>query len=319
MAYQVKLVDGEGIKSFALPEYQSGVWNYFGDPDIEHQDVELYSRVAAVFRVVNMTADAIANIPFAVLNSSGDTVDHSAEWQNVVGFMAKPRELLRLWRLSLFMTNSAYGFLSKTRAQPRAQLVSDLRYIVPDTITPDVDSENGLLGFKRQVGAETKYYKRIDDGGPMFWMYWLDHTTELLPSRHTEFRALMAAAGALFYSDYYVEKFFKRGGIDPHMLLVKGSPTKEDRERIESLWTKIITLGDRFLGKVFNAETIEPVKLGSGVDNLTSAQLHEDKIEDIAIAAGIPMSLLLASSANYATAQVEKDTWIRDNIIPKAM
>ena len=316
---QVQFLDGTGVKNITLPQYPDSAWDWIsGKPDDEDKSVNLYSRVAAVFRVANLTADAIANIPFAVVNKQGDTIDDSEDWQNVVGFMPQPKDLLRLWRMSLFMTNSAYGFLEKSRSQPRTPLTANLRYIVPTTITPDIDKDEGLRGFKRRLGAETTYYKRIDDGGPIFWMYWMDHTTELEPSEHTEFKALMAAAGVLFYSDYYVENFFQRGGIKPHLLFVKGSPTREDREQIESVWTKIISGGYKFLGKVFNSETMDVTPVGDGIENMTKTQLHQDKLEDIAIAAGMPLSLIIASSANYATAKIEKQTWLTDTIIPKA-
>jgi len=317
---QVQFLDGQGVKNITLPQYPDSAWDWItGKPDGDgDKATNLYSRVAAVFRVANLTADAIANLPFALVNKAGDTVDDSEDWQNVCGFMNQPKDLLRLWRLSMFMTNSAYGFLEKKRSQPRAPLQSDLRFLVPTTITPQVDKSEGLIGFKRRLGSETTFYKRIDDGGPIFWMFWMDHTTELLPSEHTEFKALMAAAGVLFYSDYYVENFFQRGGIKPHLLFVKGSPTKEDREQIESVWTKIISGSYKFLGKVFNSETMDVTPVGDGIENISKTELHADKLEDIAIAAGMPLSLILASSANYATAKIEKLTWLSDTIIPKA-
>jgi hypothetical protein len=126
----------------------------------------------------------------------------------------------------------------------------------------------------------------------------------------------MGAAGVLFYADYYIQAFFQRGGIKPTMLMVKGVPSREDREKIESIWDKIVSGSYKFLGKVFNADAIEPHVIGEGVENLTDNALHREKIEDIAMAAGMPLSLLLANSANYATADIEYRTWFRDKVIP---
>ena len=303
--------NGAQTKSILLPEYPDSAWDWLeGKPDTDNKENELYSRVSAVYRVANMTADAIANMPFNIINDKGDEVDSSEDWQNVIGYMQNPKELLRLWRLSLFMTNSAYGFMDGNRA------IRNLRYIAPTSITPIKDKESGLTGFKRTVGNETKEYPI--SANRIFWMYRLDHTVELLPSENTEMRALMAAAGVLFYSDYYVENFFQRGGIKPSLLFVKGSPTKEDRERIENAWDKIIRGVYKFMGKVFNSETMTVQTIGDGIENLTKTQIHSDKISDIAMAAGMPLSLLLANSANYATAQTEKLSWLRDTIYPYA-
>ena len=179
-------------------------WNWItGAP--ESKDDDLYSRVAAVYRAVNLTADAMASMPFALVNiASGEDYDTSEDWQNKVGFMPNPSELLRLWRMSLFMTNSAYAFMEGNR------VIKNLRYIVPGTITPIVNSQDGLVGFKRTVGTTSTEYSLKDRR--IFWMWRRDHTTELLPSKYTEFMACMAAAGILYLADYYIQNFFQRGG-----------------------------------------------------------------------------------------------------------
>ncbi len=299
--------NGTSIKNIDFPQYPDAAWDWIEEAP-KTKDVELFSRVSAVFRVANLSADAIANMPFALIDKNGGDYDVSDDWKNKVGFMPKPRELFRLWRLSLFMTGSAYGFMEGNSR------IQNLRYIVPNTITPVVDSTKGLTGFKRRVGTTTTSYSINDKRIVYLWR--LDHTTELLPSENTEFRALMAAAGVLYYADYYVQNFFQRGGIKPTMLLVKGVATPQDREKIESVWDKVVHGWYKYLGKVFNADAIEPHVIGEGIDNLRESTLHEEKIADIAMAAGIPLSLLLSNSANYATAKTEYLTWFRDSVTP---
>ncbi|MFZ2330715.1 MAG: phage portal protein [Atribacterota bacterium] len=300
--------DGATVKNIDLPQYPDSAWNWItGNPD-DTSDEQLYSRVSAVYRVANMTADACANVPFAIMRGETE-VDNSESWQNIIGFMENPRELLRLWRLSLFMTNSAYGLL-----EDGARQRSRLRYIVPTSITPVVDKWNGLTGFTRQLGSEKRDYSLKD--GRIFWMWRLDHTTELLPSDNSEFKALMAAAGVLYYADYYVQNFFQRGGIKPALLQVSGVQTREEREKIESVWDKIVHGWYKYLGKVISADTMDVKTIGDGIDNLTGSQLHDEKLADIAMAAGMPLSLILANSANYATAQTEYAVWFRDTVTP---
>jgi len=302
-------MDGAQIKSIDLPQYPDESWDWLtGKPMQETKRNELYSRVSAVFRVANMTADAVSNMPFAIINSAGKTIDDSDSWQNVVGFLPKPHELLKQWRLSLFMSNAAYGFKEGSRMN------YTLRYLLPESITPVVDKWDGLTGFQRKLGESVREYSLKDD--VIFWMWKLDHTTELLPSDYTEMGALMSAAGVLFYADYYTEKFLQRGGIKPALLGVTGAPSVEDRDRIENIWTKVVTGAYKYLGKVINAETMTVNTIGEGLENLKDSQLQDAKIEEIAMAAGIPLSLLLANSANYATAKEEKITWLRDKVVP---
>jgi len=115
-----------------------------------------------------------------------------------------------------------------------------------------------------------------------------------------------------------VQSFFQRGGIKPTMLMVKGVPTPADREKIEGVWDKIVHGWTKYLGKVFNADAIDTKVIGEGIDNLTDSSLHDAKLADIAMAAGMPLSLLLSNSANYATAKTEYTVWFRDSVIPWA-
>ncbi len=303
----------DGVKSIDLPQFPNEAWQFYGEDDDDGKE-DFYSTVSAVFRAVNLTASATANIPFALVDKEGKDVDTSDDWQNIVGFMPKPNELIRLWRMSLTMTNSAYGFMENAKATGK-----NLRYIVPTTITPSVDNEKGLIGFKRSIGNTSKDYS-LGAKNPIFWMWRMDHTTELLPSKSTEFQAMCAAAGILYYSDHFVNAFFKRGGIKPTMLVLKGMTTKDNIDKIESVWDKIIRGGYKYLGKIFQgvdaAGGLEAQTIGEGVDTLKDETLTKSKIEDVAMSIGMPLSLLLANSNSYATAQVEYKGWYENSLGP---
>jgi len=308
----------DGVKSIDLPQYPNEAWTFYGEEDDDVKE-DFYATVSAVFRAVNLTASATANIPFALVKKSGKDYDISSEWENKVGFLPKPQELIRLWRMSLTMTNKAYGFMENSKKDGK-----NIKYIVPTTITPDVDVE-GLHGFRRTLGNTHKNYTVgpkmiVDPTHPIFWMWRMDHTTELLPAKATEFQAMCAAAGILYYSDHFVNAFFKRGGIKPTMLVLKGMTTKDNIEKIESVWDKIIKGGYKYLGKIFQgvdaAGGLEAQTIGEGVDTLKDENLTKSKIEDVAMSVGMPLSLLLANSANYATAQVEYKSWYENSLAP---
>jgi hypothetical protein len=263
-----------------------------------------------------MTANATANIPFALINAvSGEDYDTSADWKNKVGFMPDPVELLRLWRLSLTMTNMAYGFM-EGKTLGKRMLNTNLRYIVPSTLTPVVDNE-GLKLFKRSIqNVTTDYLPLPEPGGRILYMWRLDHTTEILPSPKTEYLAMMNAAGILYYSDTFIKSFFQRGGIKPTMLSVKGNILKDAMEKLENVWTRVIRGEYKYLGKVFNGDSITASVIGEGVDSLKDQGITDNSLSAVAMAIGMPLSLLLANSANYATAQTEYVSWYRDSLTP---
>ena len=164
--------DGKALKNIDLPQYPDSAWNFITEEPDQH-DTDLYSRVAAVFRAINLSADVLASVPFALVKGKTD-FDTSENWENKVGFMPNPGELFRLWRMSLFMTNTAYGFMDGNKQ------IRDLRYIVPSTIEPIVTSKDGLLGFKRTIGNVSTPYSLKDK--KIVWLWRHDYTTELLPS-----------------------------------------------------------------------------------------------------------------------------------------
>ena len=308
--------DGATAKSIDLAQYPDEAWTWITNPPDNKSDI-LYNSVAAVYRVANMSADALASLPFVVLKGEKE-VDTSAQWENTIGLMSNPKELLRLWRMSLFFTNKAYGFIQGNQAK------NELRYYAPQTISRVRTKQGTIVGFDRNVNnilykidlINKKYYwKNIFR---FIWMFRRDHTTELLASPNTEFKALMNAAGVLYNADEHVKNFYERGGIKPTLLSVQGVPTKEEREQIERWWDKVMRGVYKFLGKVVVAGSIEAQTIGEGVESLKDSSLHREKIEDIAMAAGMPLSLLLANSANYATARVEYASWFKNSVIPWA-
>ena len=312
---------GVNTKGIDLPQYPNSAWHFYSEKPQDESELDenaLYSSVAAVYRVANMSAEAIGSMPFAIMKGS-EEVDTSDDYHNVLGFFKNPKELLRLWRLSLFVDNTAYALVDGTR-----NTIDSIRYLAASTITPKVDSEKGLIGFERRVGTKKYFYEIYDNplDNQIFWMHRLDHTTEVEPSQNTELKALSLAAGTLYYSDEHIKHFFMRGGIKPHMLMLKGNTSPENAEKIEKTWDKIINGVYKFMGKLFQGVGpeggLEAIPIGEGVEVLKDVELHRGKIEDIAMAAGMPLSLLLANSANYATANVEYATWFNHSVIPWA-
>ena len=309
MDKQYLFTDGKEVKNILFPNLPDEAWHFYsGAP--EGDEVDLYASVAAVYRAANLNADTLAGLPFAIVNKAGNDIDTSDDWQNVVGFMPNPKELIRLWRLSMFATNSAYAFRETRKG------VDKYRYIVPTSIEPVFDKAFpfDLSGFKRTVGTVSFTIPLSENR--LFYMWRRDHTTELLPSKHTELTALLKAAGVIYYQDYFAEAFLKRGGILPTMLMVDGVPSPDERERIEKAWDKITRGVYKYLGKIFNAKTVEPKTIGQGMEALRDTELYESKLSDIAMAAGMPLSLLKANSANFATARVEQLQWFNHSIIP---
>ena len=310
-----KTIYMDGSKSVNIPlDFDSDFgWDVAGAMN-KIKDPQLYAGVAAVFRAAHINADALASLPFALVDERGEEYDNSEAWENKVGFLPNPRELLRLWRLSLFATNQAYGYIDRTKRGGR--VIQELRYIAPTTISIEAGAD-GIDKFIRRLAGQKDINWRPDDPR-LFYALRRDFDTELLPSANTEFFACLNSAGIMFYADSFIRDFFARGGIKPTMLMVSGVQRPEDQVRLERYWDKLVRGLTKVVGKVFNAEKVNPVVIGAGADDLKDTALYKQAIENVAMATGIPLSLLLANSANFATAQAEYASWFRDGVVPWA-
>jgi hypothetical protein len=151
-------------------------------------------------------------------------------------------------------------------------------------------------------------------------MWRLDHTTELLPSPNTEALAIMEAAGVVYYKNFWIHNFYRRGGIKPTLISVKGLVDKDSKEEKEKSWSNWLKgVGSRWsnnIARIINGETMSAATIGDGVGDMKDNTIHQDALADIAMGVGMPLSLLVANSANYATAKEEKATWYENDIIP---
>lgn len=305
--------DGKNTKSIGLENPIQDSWD-FVEAMKEGTDTDLYAKVSAVYRAMNLHASAVANLNYALVNEKGDDIDTFEDWKNTIGYMPDPRDLFRRWSLSLFQCNQAYARLDKTNA-----IKKELFYVLPNSIKV-ITNKGALSHFERWVdGVKIGEYKPNDGRFVYFWK--LDHTTELLPSKNSQFKALSNAAGILYASDWWTKNYFERGAVKPTVLAVKGMLINEKKEDLQSSWAKFVrSLGTRLseLAKIINAESMDVKQIGDGLGDIKDSPVYRSAIENIAMVSGMPLSLLLSNSASYATAEIEYGGWYRDDIIPAA-
>jgi 2'-5' RNA ligase len=320
------------------------VWSGLGAMSTRERDV-YYSRVAAAFRAFNLKANTVGNMPFCLVKQSqmdptgkpkstgikaiddteeGEYFDESATWQNKVGFLPNPSELFRLNTLSYMASNTIYNLRT---SDVLGYKTKGLRHAIADNFKPRTNATNTQLDYiERVVGTITERY--APDGKPitpgvksqLVYMWRLDHTTELLPSPNTEMLAIMEAAGVLYYKSFWVENFYRRGGIKPTLISIKGLVDKESREEKERSWSNFLKgVGSKWsnnIARIINGENMSATTIGDGIGDMKDNKIHEEALADIAMGTGMPLSLLMANSANYATAKEEKATWYENDIIP---
>ena len=285
------LYDGTGIKQVTLTSSE-GWTNLTGGSTADETDIkERYIRVPFLNRAVNLRANALSSLPFAIVrDDSGVEIDSSEDYSNALGFLPNPQRLLYLVESSLFLMGRSYLFRSYNRVK-----TLDLRYVLATSISPEFDADKGLVGFKRQLANRTLELEPED----LVYFWQLDPYVEIGPANSSPAMAALSAADVLFNVDQFASSFFERGAIKVTLLTTKGPVPEQERNRLKSWWSRLFRGSDSaWNSEIVQADAIEPVVLGEGVGELSDSELVKEKREDIATAAGIPMTLLWSTEAS---------------------
>lgn len=309
---QLTITNGMTAKSINPWDVDSNpeAWTWLsGAPQSELND--MFYKVAASFRAVNKRATSASNVPFQI--KQGKTVvNDSTHWDTEAagGFIRKPKDLIKRISLSLTFTNAAYLLMGKNVAG----VPKGLNFLVPTTIRPVLNRDGDVDYYERNINGKVERIPASDKRLVKIWL--LDHTTETLPSKHTAAAAMFNSAGGIYFQDLFIRNFFERGGVKPTVLALKGAIFNEKKEEIESRWSRFLRNLSRTSSKILNADTMDVKAIGAGVDDLKNNEVYLQAISNIALSVGMPVSELLSDFDSFATAQVDRMSWLRDDIFP---
>lgn len=253
----------------------------------------LIRLVPDLAKAVDMTATAVAAMPFEFQNDDGSVSDSSSDWQNALGGLPNPQRLVYLLAASL-CGGEAYVLPFRT---PKA--VVDLQYLAPATIEPYIDI-NGLQYFSRttQQGKSDNYIKPTE-----ILYFWLpDSNVEVGPAENNPIANALQDAQAVYSLKNTIRIYGERGFVPITLLGAKGMPNPAEREKSEKFFDRLLRGGFDVLAKIFNADSLEIKRLGAGMEELKQSykELRDDAKTSIADSFGIPTALFMADQA-YAS------------------
>lgn len=253
-------------------------------------------------KAVSMTANAISEIPFAIVNDSGDVVDDSSDWKNKLGGIKSPDILFRQIASSLCF-GKAYLIPTITN-----MTIVDLQYCAPQTIQPMIDN-SGLHTLIRSSFVNTKSMAvnynpaGLDAEDPMMMYFWLpDPDIEIGPALSFPAGTALMSANLLFSMDGTISTYAERGFVPATLLSAKGMPGAGEREKAENWWNRWLRGWTTNAAKIINAESMDVKRIGAGMDELKGSysELTKQAIENIGTAFGIPAALFMSDMA-FAT------------------
>jgi HK97 family phage portal protein len=259
---------------------------------------DAYNKVSWVYRAVSLRAQAISAMPFTLRKGDVDV-----EWP--LSNTLSP--LLYLTEAALCILGCAYWFRERNTRK-----LLNLRWLAPTTMLPVYDKTTGLVGFKRQVN-NTEIRLDLADVVYFWQPAW---ETEMGPGTPPVSVAL-SAAGQADYMSEFASEFFRRGAIPAVLLTVDGNPPPAEIERLETRWKRMLQ-GVKKTWETFAVRAAVKVQvLGQPVKDLAMPELEASVRQRIAVALGIPQTLL-EDAANFATAKEHRLSFYRETIIPES-
>ena len=261
----------------------------------------LKSVVPWLAKAVSMTSNAIAGMPFDLVNSSGEVIDTSTDWGNVVGGMDSPRRLIMLLSSSL-CGGSAYMIPTRTSRR----LVS-LQYVSPHTITPSI-GVNGLQYFTRTTNKGA--VQKIQPEGLIY--FWLpDSDVEIGAPLTSPMSDALIASELLASMSTTMKIYGDRGFVPAYIGNVKGMPNPEEKKKAENYLTRFLRGAYSSVVKLINSESLELVRVGAGMEELKGAytEIQQQAIEDIGTAFGIPAALFMSDKSFASEVNSLTRTW----------
>lgn len=320
---QAHLLDGEGIKAIPLSALtQYGIDRWFAGTDKEGKGADkLAGRVAVLARCVEIRSQAIAGLPRQIVDRETGKVVATANFpspqlddegrpitEEDLGFDLDMDDLWWRTEMAQCLLAEAYWSLVKNRTR-----LLEVRWLDPRTIEPQYSRSSGVTGFNRTIGGRIKPLLAED----VVW-YHRPGLKELGPGKAPG-QVAARAAGISDYMDRFIETFFERGAMPTTVVFSETLPETNERGRIKKYLESILTgIGNAFGVEVLNAalkfETLTPP-----LKEMVIPQIDDKAQRKIAIAMGVPHSLIFEGAANYATAQVDDVSFYSKTIVPEAM
>ena len=297
------------IKAITIDDLPEAAWQYLAGGAQENDLKTFYQLVPWLFRAVDIRANAVASMPFSIVKGETE-VDNSEDYQNTLKVLANPGMFFGLIEAALIMWGYAYAF----KAPNLFGVSQGLRYLLPTSIQVAINAGTGEPTFKRTVGEEAKKYST--DEVMYFWK--ADPFVEIGPPLSSPALAASAAAGVALNVDKFAQAFFARGAIKATLLTTKGRVIPQEREKIKNWWKRIFSgVEQAWQTDIINADAVEAVQVGEGLESLNNDALTVAQREAIATAMGIPHSVLFSNAANYATSQQDDLHFYRKTVVPE--
>lgn len=258
-----------------------------------------YSTVPLVFRATRLTCDALASVPVTI---------HKGDKPSAWPFKEDVYNIV--WRVvaSLKLAGAAYVLKLKTKGWS----VYGLQVLNPLTVT--VSDTGGVLTFTQNASGQTATF----EADRVIYIREYNPSDDIQPGPSSA-KVSIGDAKLLRFINLFSNKFFEGGAMPVTLIGLPADTPEPERKRTENFFRNMMEgVKNAFRVLAINSDEVKPTVLTQPIKDLAIPELQQQARQAIALAFGIPQTML-EDAANYATAAEHRLSFWQDTIRPLGM
>ena len=215
----------DGAMKASINSLPDEAWRIItGNSDAAADIVTIYKTVPFFYRTVDIRAQAVSAMPRDILRN-GEPID-----ETTIPLLANLSTWLYQIETAQLLFGAAYLFKSPNRAG-----LPQVRWLAPQSVTPKIKEDEGLVGFLRAIGSRSQ--QLTIEEVVYFWQPQIinDVGPGLPPGK-----VALDSAGVLSGTVQFSSQFFKRGAVFPMLLTVDGNPPQAELQKLETWWKRML-------------------------------------------------------------------------------
>ncbi len=269
---------------------------------------DAYCRVPTLYRSVNLRADAISSVPYRI-----ERRNRTVDWM----FATTLPELMRNTEISLLLTGAAFWLRIM-----KGNVLIGFQVLNPYTVQVDIDQKNinplnpvQSMTFTQTINGQKVGKWTAEEIIYFREMSFSDEVRHGLPP----VAVALQSSQLQYYQERFTSAFFEHGAQPVTIMSMPTDTSKEEMERFSKDWISKFVGGSvrAFRTAFVRGGDIKPTVVTPPIKDMMLPELQERAERNICKTLGVPITMLEASAANYATAQSDVMSFWRTTIIPR--
>ena len=275
-----------------------------GVPDT---NATLYGSVPYLFRLVQLRCDTLASVPVKIYKLNDEDEASEQAWP----YPTELNELLWKWEAGALLSGAVYGEIVRNQSGYQ----KDVQYRNPFDM--HVDYKDGVITIKQNQSGAIWQNNIFTGEYDMIYFAEFDPWQDILPGVSPGKAANMDAK--LLYALAKFPEMYFEGGAMPVTLLGIDSASQNEISRVEQWFKRSATaIKNAFRVLGVRAGSITPTQLTPLLKDLAMPELNAEAKHNLAVAFGVPKTMLDSEAANYATAVEDRKSFYQDTVMPRA-